>query len=429
MLLDFYQRNKTKIIIGSLLSLIVIVGLILFLTRPGKVTVTSESGAELSVATEKSGMFKKIGVGTATYSTRKVPSEVYVMATKDGKKTISGLVAERGKTKSVNLALTAQVSVKPIMNGSVSSAFFDGTVGQGIVAGDYSLVNFKTDRVDEPLRPEFIGIPYLKKAIWYDANNFVYNSFRQGVGRFINGKHVGKEGFANSISGKDLDSLEPEETDDIVDIKDISRSGDKPLVLLSSSNIFISNDRGGSLRSIAGFEPTSSSTVGLFTTSDYIFRFAGDDPSAHASESEAPSNNKNDHASTLYQYDYSGKELAKLSIHSESVRAVASRGKKSFILTPEKLILSEAGGTSDLALYFTYARDITTYKNRVVLLGDGGLWQIGDDGVSLQLLYDFKESGVGLAQSFSISAGSLIFGTEQRPGDTKNTSKMFVTQF
>lgn len=430
MLVRYLQRSKKKVIFGGILLLAVVIGTVLFFTRPGKITVSAENGAELYVATEKSGEFKKIGTTTATYSTRKVPSEVYVMATRDGKKTISGLVAERGKTKSAELTLAKQIGAKPIMNGSVSSAFFDGTLGQGIVAGDYSLTNFRTDRPDEPFRPEFIGIPYLKKAIWYDANNFVYNSFRKGVGRFVNGTHVGNEGIATSISGKDLGQIEPdEETGALVDLKDISRSGDKPLALLSSSNIFLSNDLGASLRSIVGFELIEDTNVGLFTTDNYIYRFAGEDPSAYASESEASEGTEEEHAASLYQYDYSGKQLTRVDIHSESIKAVASRGKKSYILTPDKLVLLENGNVSDLSLYFTYARDITTYKDRVVMLGDGGLWQIGEDGVSIQLLYDFKDSGVGLAQSFSVSGGSLIFGTEPKPGATRNTSKMFVTQF
>lgn len=423
---DNRQVIWKRLVVILVVVIVAIVGLALFFNRPGKVRITAEAGAEISVATEKGGKFTKLGTTSATYSTRKVPTEVYIMVSKDGKKTISSSHLKRGKTNELNLALAAPGNATKIANGAYSNVLLNGTLGQGIVPDEYTLISFQTNK-DAPTRPEFAALPYIKKVVWYDANNFIYTSLNEGVGRFMGGTATYEAGLGTSVTGGNIDDFGNDELDSIVGLVDVSRSGSKPLVLMSANKLFLSNDMGTSLQTINTFKANDSTNYGLFTTDNYIYRFLGEDPSAYASEgSGGKSTSTTEHASKLYQYDYTGKELASISIDDDTVRAVVSAGDKTLVLTPNKLILAKGSNTQTLDLYFTFARDLISYKGKVLLLGDNGVWQIAEDGVSLQLLYEFKDTGVGLAQSFSISGNKLIFGTQPRPEDTNHNTATYA---
>ena len=197
---------------------------------------------------------------------------------------------------------------------------------------------------------------------------------------------------------------------------------------MSDTSIFLSDDMATSLKSILTFDQIKSANYGLYATDSSIYRFGGEDPSAYASESNVEEHSSSEHAETLFQYDYTGKEIAKIDIPDDTIRSVVSRGDKSYILTPNKLIVADKTGSKEQDLYFKLARDITTYKDRVILLGDDGVWQIDEDGVSIQLLYEFKASGAGLAQSFSVSGNKLIFGTQPRIDDKNRDSSTFALE-
>lgn len=297
--------------------------LILFLNRPGKVIISAEAGAEISVATNKGGEFNKIGTSTAEYSSRDVPTDIYLQVSKDGKKTISGVKLERGKTKNIKLTLSPQITVNQITTGSVSNVFISGVTAQGIVPDDYTLINFRTDNIATDPRPEFIGLPYLKKVVWYDANNFIYNSFDEGIGRFIDGQVTYSDGIATSVTGKGFENINSNAVvGNLVTILDIAQARNKPLVLLSDSNIFLSSDRGTSLESITSFEADDAiASDFIFATNDYIYRFAGDDNTAFLERD----NKTKEYGSTLYQYNYKGEQLGTIPVDDNTLRSVTSK--------------------------------------------------------------------------------------------------------
>lgn len=404
-------------------------GLYIFLNRPGTVIITSESGAKLSIATEKGGTFRPIGTSTARYSSRSVPVDVYVMAELNGKKTITSSQLERGKTRTITLGLSHTKTAQKIADGAYSDVLYEGTLGQGIVPDDYSITSFKTDNPNEPIRPELVGIPYAKKAIWINKNTVVYNSFRDGVGRLVDGQLLYSDGIASSISGKDLREFDPDTASNgVINLLDVDKSADKPMVFLSANNIFISSDLGTSLQSIVGFDADQNTRQSLFTSKQHIYRFVADEPAQSASEGDRKQSKKqsDEHTGKLYQYTYDGELHHTYDISAESLVAITEKGNTTYILTKEALYTATNGVMSSVELYFTYARDITLYQDRIVMLGDNGLWQIDDSGTSVQLIYEFTGSGVGLEQSFSVSGTSLIFGTQPRPTDTDDHSKTFA---
>lgn len=420
------MTRLSKIVVGVIFILIPVIGIIVFMSRPGTVEIRSESGAEIYVATEKGGEFNKIGTSSAVYKSSKDSSSVYIMTTKDSKKTISGVQIEKGKTQKITLDLQEKVAATKISNGSVFNAYVSGQNIQGITPEQFTLVNY-SNNPEETIKPGFARLPFLKKIVWYDANNFIYNSFRNGVGRYINSNPVGKDGLGDSIYGENIDGIIAGE----VDLGDISKTDQQPLVLMSETNMFTSSDMGSSIASIASFEPIKDGeNHTLFTTNEHIYRLAGLDPASYASESESEESDGHGHASTLTQYRYDGVKSNSfdLEIDTTDIKALTEKNKIIYILTGEKLITIKDNVISDLDLYFTYARDLTLYSGKIVLLGDDGVWVVNDTGSSAHLLFEYPDSGVGLAQSFSLSGNSLIFGTQAKPGSTAQ-AKMFSITF
>ncbi len=414
-------KGKLIMVLGVILG---ISGVLLwYANRPGILRVTTDAAATIYITTSRDAEFKEIGKGEATYKTRTVPSEVFVMVQNGDSKTISGAVLEKGKTVVRNLSLNPVSTATLISEGGLSSPFIDGSLVQGIFPEDFSLISYRTDKY-ESVRPEFIGMPEMKKLVWFDANNFIYSSFNEGVGRFVNGEDIGSRGLADAITGG-FTSIQSPGIDSIVDIVDVAQYPSKPLVLISKNNIFLSDDRGTSLRTIASFDAEDEANT-VQATKDRIMRFAVKNPSSYASE-EGENDN---HSTTVYQYDYSGKELPSIDIPDESVISTASHNANMYFLTNSSLVSKGTGDMVRIPLYFSFLGNLTTYKNTPVLLAGDGLWKVSDDGTALQLIFPFSGLGVGLRDSLTTTTdGRLIFGTTPAPNDEKNNSKLFSISF
>lgn len=420
---------KRTYVIVLLLVVIATGALLFFLNRPAVLKITSEAGADISVATEKSGDFKKIGTGEATYKTRNYEKPVYIQTTKGAKKTVSGARLEKGKTSNLDLQLLDPITAKTVSEGSVYNAYFEGTLVQGIVPEEFVIASFRTDTY-ETSRAALKRLPYMKRIAWYDKDNFVYSSLRSGIGQFIGGVDKKNDGgIATKISGVDLPEISqtPGSNKPLVKLSDIAKFDNKPLALVSDANLFISDDLGTTLRSIAGFKTEDGASNEVFSTSDYIFRHTSQPPAATASEISTDPGEEIE-KSVITQYSYDGKKLRDITINDETVVNIAQVNDTVYVLSNSELVRSNNTASVEVPMYFTYVADVTTYNSVGVLLADNGVWKISDDGVSMQLLYDFGENGVGLGHSFAKMNGALVFGTTPEP-DATTSSKLLSIEF
>lgn len=419
--------NFKRLITVSVVVLVLVVGLVIFLNRPGSLTINTEAGASISVATTKGGEFKKIGAGTATYKTSKIPSDLYIRITKDSKTTLSSARIDRRSSQTIELSLANPIRAQEITKGSVLNVFMEGTLVQGIDPNESMLVSFRTDKF-ETTRAAFVSLPYMKKVVWYDRDNFAYLSGESQVGQFKAGSDAGPDGIGTNLkTGPVLgeDSAAPSVSEEL---RDIAKSPGKPLVLMSKDHIYLSDDMGTNLREVISYKTSTEENV-LFASSQSIFRVssrqAGDEVENEKAADKKPS-------ITIQQYDYSGKDIATYGLEDDSpVSNVIQRGERLYVLTANSLYALQ-GETQPQKqnLYFGKAKDIALYKDYVVLLGDDGLWNLGADGKSLQLLHSYGQNGVGLNGSMSVTAdGRLVFGTTTRTGQKNDTSAMFSVSF
>lgn len=411
--------DRRKIIKVALLIVVPVLLLILVLNGPSIVTISSEEGANIAVATSKDGTFKKIGTTKVTHLFFQKPSSIYVSAELKDRQTVASVKLARLRNKSVDLKLTNIVPVKKISDGAVVDAIFSGNKGQGIVYGQDILVNFLTDSPNAPVNPQFVGLPYVKKIVWYDFDNFAYQT-KQGMGQFIGGSDKGLGGVGSNTSGDvviDPDSSTEQGGPLIIDI---SRTGNNPLVLLSSTNIFTSTNMGSRLQAITSFDKAKSETH-VFTTADSIFRVVNPPEGSDANAKQPQT--------TVEEFTYAGKKtrITSLDDNSEVVN-ITKRGSTTYILTKSNLYTINASGTQKVDLYFGTPADMVLYKNQVVVLANDGLWKLSDDSLSFQLLFKFTNNGVGLISSMSMDPNNqLLFGTTPASSDKKSNGATFVT--
>jgi hypothetical protein len=417
------ERSK-KIKLG-ILGAVILLLLIGALNAPSIVTVTSKPGATISIATEKGGQFKKIGQTKATYISFGKPKDIYVLAQLGDQVTYGSATQKRFTRQSLSLSLADGIKAEKITDGAVFDAIFQGTKGQGLVAGQNTLINFSTVSANEPVNPQFVGLPFISKIIWYDFNNFVYLT-DEGVGQFINGTDAGLSGVGTRITGEVR--LDPSNTNasDSPIIKDMAKADDGPLVLLSNTNIFTSIDRGTSLRAISSFESDKRDTS-IFASGNSIFKITAPPLTESESDSDIASNKL---PMTVQELSYTGKVISTTDLKdSQEVIDIVKKGSTTYVLSYSGLQIIKDGEVSKQSLYFSDVAGMTLYKDKVVLLADSGLWNVSEDGKSYSRLFNFETNGVGLEKSLSIDPNKqLIFGT--RPASNKaDNSATFVTSF
>ncbi len=420
-----------KYIFGALALIFVVIAVALWLNRPAKLTVTTDSSADIYFSTEQNGEFQKIGTGTAKYSTRKLPAVVYVKSVKGNNQTISGASLKRGKAQTIKLELGSTITPQVISTGSMSNALIEGTLIQGVVPIDASLISYKTDDY-MAVRPELVGLPNMSKISWFDKNNFVYKSTKDVIGQFSKAVDNGESGIARQVQGvsnlkpidEGSDSPEPR-----VALTDFSRTPGKPMIFLSADSLFTSDDMGYTIKYITT-HPKGGELERIYTSPDSIFWFTGDAPSDELSEG-----NTKDFLATqtnsIVQYDYTGNKVREFTAAGQTLTGVTSLNNSVYVLTDKSLTVITNNTEQVIPLYFKNPADMVVYKGKVLILTRTGVWAVGKDNASIQLLSATPGDEQGLKGSFSLNPdGRLLFSTV--PGGVEaeeNKSALYSLSF
>lgn len=410
--LTSYLKNP-KVLIALVFGFLAIITLIFFALRTATVTITAPEGSAILISTDKDEDLRQIGTTKATYRTKDIPTNLYIAIEKDGQKTLSGVEITEKKNYFATLSLNPQTKDAQVLtNGSVSSPFIEGTRIQGISLR-YKLTNFRTDAF-ETQKSAFIGLPYMKKIIWKDANNFVYVTFAGKVGRFINNNDLGTE---YSIQAKPL----PDAVENIAALSDAVKTPDGRIFAVSSNYLVVSSDFGATFNPVAKIESLSDTPV-IFADNSNIYIVDESPPSAYASERiRKNQTGEDEHGGTLFRYNFSGKLQDKGRVEGAPL-GVVKGGNKPVLATNEGL--SDNNGL--IPLYLNNVTDGEVIGKSGYVLADNGLWKLGSDSRSLQLVYDISKYGVGLEQSLSTYQNNILIGTTPGINDQKDASAMLV---
>lgn len=419
---NIFNRSINKyraILFAFVIIALVLVGL-LILNRPAKLVIESENGADIFVTTTSGGEFQKIGTTKATFSTRKVPQDVFVMVTRESKKTIIQTRLTERKTITRKVELAPVLSISKITDGSVSNMYVDKNNIQGVLPENSRLINFGTQS-SVPIRSAFAVSPQVSKVFWYDSDNFVYKSYDGRIGRFVDSIDITSLGLASVLKNGNVPAPYGEEGEVGRYFIDIAKTDKKPLVLLSKDKLFTSGDMGDSVSILANLEQTGSDQR-VFTDENFVYYFVGDETADYASELDDKSIESGDteHGnSKIYKYNYSGELKDTFVIESDNASSVVSVSNTTYVLSSDVLTVHKDGKSWQVTPFSPYIRGLVEYDNRVFILAGDGLWEVSADGSELRVLANFPTNTIGVVNSLMRVGDKVMFSTGPKPAQPK----------
>lgn len=379
--------NKKRIIYLTILIMALLSGIWLFSRNIGyhSFVVSSEPGADISVAVATGETFVNIGVGTANYSTKQ-KGPVFVKAEKDGRITGRTVMPVESDGATIHLPLENTVSAKTILDSPVAYSLMKDGVIFGVDELTHLLVNYSPYHYVYP-KASFITIPYVKKVVWSDPDNFYYQTYTGYVGAVINDEDLGTDYLKDKVS-----AASPSGSANVV--LDLSRNVKKPLLLLGYGAIYTSSDIGKAVTKIADVAPSGDY---YFGGDKYVYYGESASETDYETEGDVKDSSTTDYLDSLSSYltvlDYSGTQIFKTSLSGvENIRSVTSSSNPSgfFVASNLGLIQLDSGGNVVKNYDLPFALlDVSAVNNRLYLFSSDAVWSFDANTGNYSLLYDF----------------------------------------
>lgn len=406
--------NLRKILgLWVLTVVLIILGVILYrYTTRAVLTINTESGASIHVATEPGGETKEIGKGSAKYS-GKSGQAVYIEVKKDSSTTLFSTILKKG-SQHTDITLKPLADKQPISPGPLSDLYITTDFIYGINPNTNTLSYISRDQ-EETADVSFIDIPYVDKVDWNNERNFVFKSFSEGVGYTIDGK---KQVYTSGEEGDNLTAI---------DYTYLQQS--KKLFLLTENALYIGS-------TIAGNDLKFVSSVGegaprLTNDSQYTYLT---NPTFSEQESEDSLNNIIKTSITVY--DSTGtqvKSFNDLQITTEIEKIVFIKQDNIYIALTENEIftINDQGTLVTIPSYLNGAKDLIVSQGKLLTLNAGGVWEYDYKNQAQYRVADILESEEYVGNSLTNIDGDLYFSTKLRTDlifDPKNTATSLIYQ-
>lgn len=387
-----------------------------------RITIKSDGGATISVARDRGATFEEIGETETVYTTRS-PGDVFIRVELNESVSKTGFTVDRGDAKEIEVPLAPTVDAENYLSGgSYGHPVFDGSTIQGIDPGSSQIISFDTNASSAPRRVEFLGIPSLRSIHWSDPDNFIYTSFRSGVGLFSDGKNRGN---ISELSGLDISSNDLPRPPSRIFFANGAWHQNRPVVLLGDGGIYImENISTNSLEKIVHFDTISNQAV--FSDQNYIYLNEETLPAAFVSEVDDDArleqiDEEPDVENVTNVYSYSGESLFNVTTVGSRLMDIVSSsdGEKIIALGDRNISITSSLNNSfvidNIPTFFNVNRDLLTIDDNVYVLVDGGIWRLLPETGVLQLVSGF--TGIGLSNSMTLDTNNeyLYYGSRKSP--------------
>lgn len=400
------SKRRIVIIVGITVALTVIGLLFYRLTDVAQLVVSSEGGANIKLATIKGGEFKKVGTGSATFSTR-VAGTYFVQAEKDGRTTQASVVLTKRKTVEISLALNQLTDSSKIADGSLAFPHLEGGFAFGVNPNTKLLAAVPLKNPDSYTPFFFFGVSFVTKVSWLNKDNFLYRS----------------EGGLGSVNKGSAQLLDPIGEEIFVDFT--RAEGSRPFVLLTNRALYTQSSSLSSSRKL--LTPINSSTSPrLFCDDTYIylvqpeFIYYGD-------EGTIPDIVK----TQITTYDYGGNLVNNQSVDIfENILRLVRRDNGDLVALTENGVytIGSGGQVHQIPFHFQNTKDLVLVNDKIYILSTDGLWRVAMDNPGVfYLLTPFPSRQDYLEDSLIISPNKqeLYFGTRSS-SSTQNGSLIEV---
>lgn len=347
------SRYKKRLLLVAIGIVLYLVGVYVYkYLTDTRVVISSEDGAEISIAFGQNEAFESIGKSSATY-TKNGSLFAFIRAEKDGRVTQKYIAIEDGERTEISLPLEGLVRPSRVADVAMSYLFIEDGVVLGINPDSRSISRATLGGgVESDIK--YLNMPYVNKVHWYDSDNFIFNSSRHGVGAFIDG----------SIAKRLYLSGDPKI------FGNFSQFEDRPLVLLGLDGIYSSSNQGRSVSKLINVIPDGS--VYFSSNMEHILLAETMSPETHEGEDRQPK-------TSLRIYSYSGDMVHQFIINDDigSPVNIAETDNHFVLLTDRRVVFvdKDSGDLRTIPFHASTMEDLVVLPNgKLLLFGSDGLW-------------------------------------------------------
>lgn len=378
--------NYRKVLILSLLGLLVVALIIwcgLWLLT-SKIVISTDPAATIFVRQAESD-FEEIGKGLGTYKTRS-KSPVFVESRLNEKSTQKSIEPVRRKETHVSLELKETAAADYFADGPIIYPHIDGKFMYGINPNTNSLT-VKPLRNVKARAPRVPLLPFLKQIIWFDTKNFLYITLGRGAG----------------IAGAG-----PADDHSEINFIDAANIGNN-LLLVAEDGVYLGKNRSiDRVKKVSAL--TANASHNVFATPDHFY-YTSLLYEDIADESDEPVGKQ----TIVAVFDINGKKTVehRLAI-GDLIKNVVEIDQQVFVLLSESglCFVDSATNTSQTKSFsLGKVEDLVTYNGRLLLLGEGGLWEYDRLGDAYYRLASYPQDEGYTPKSLVVLGKSLYFST------------------
>lgn len=398
-----YQYLSTHPLV-SVPILFVFILIITLLAIPGKTTykidISTEEGAQIYIARQEEGEYKEIGSSRSTFESTD-EGEVFIKVKNDTGES-QGYVkfGQDNHPQSIHLPIEKMISqdkATVVFSGSVIDPLIAGSDVFGVASSSGSIINFNTLN-QVPLKPEYIGIPYVSSIIWSDSNNFSYKTNRGGIGFFRDGEI------------KKSDTQEPL----FIDFAE-GKNG-KIFLLAENGAVFETSNLGLDIKKV--IENEVSGDPHIFADDKYLY-YSDLPPHSLFEDAEEgrqdTENSENTVGSSIEVYSYQGEKLKDIPSKVTELLSVHTDNKGVGIVLDQRGATSFDDSTNyrRISYYFHDVLGSKVINDKLYILFKDGVWKFSPENEMFSKVFNFDNS-TGIWQSLSKFHDSLLFGVRNQ---------------
>jgi hypothetical protein len=406
--------------------LVASIGWIIYFRESSTITYTIESApdAKISVAAERGGDFEQIGVGKATLRARDEQG-VFVRAENSSGTSLTYVNTQAVEAGTITMPIRERVEPEVIASdGSVSYPLIKNRVLYGVDSETFNLraLGPNTAEIKSP------ELPLTRKIIWQDEQNFMFSSYRDGVGAVINNMKVLNDGLARTVAL--APGVEPSPSE--IFINDIAKTKNSPFVLLGDDGIYVSDNIGLDTEKILHTGWISTEQLHLDDT--YIYLNAETQVGSYASDVSYDDitidPNQPPVTTTTMVYNYQGALLGVIETFGNKVIGVVSGDNHSVVASDHGILTFNPMDINPESVgdmtYFEATRDIVSFNNTTYVLADQSVWSYDEASRMFQEVANVSEYGNVLEKSFVADPeeSALYFGVTRTLDNEQSQNAM-----
>lgn len=298
---------------------------------------------------QNSSSFKEIGKGSVTYKTRS-GSTVFFEARQNEQISQKSYSPQSNTTTNVTLDFKPIVIAQPFANGALTNIFTEN----GFVYGINSNTNSLTASPILPntsVTPNILLLPFLKQIIWKNSTNYYAVTLGRGTQIIENNK---------ILDGN------------LLPYSSIAVGKSNSVLLGQDGYYFAESNNLNKTKKLNDIKPQSEPQV--FADNTYLYTVSLIfNPTSN--EDEVPSGKE----SNFVIYDQNGEQKfnINLPIKDQIYKIIALDSNNIMALTNNQLLFIDLKTNNITPQDFSFGevKDMVIYKNKILLLGSGGLWE------------------------------------------------------